>query len=186
VATRAEALRVKLACHQLEAGGQPRLHLAYWLGLTLRPQIPALGVGLHTEIVPPLFQSLGRSLLEAFGLDCVEVGALGAVTSARLYKELTATLPPPKIEFKLPGLHWHFVWSGLAMTGLPPPFWLMLVSQPFIIFSPFNPVAIAFALPPPQLASDVEPPRRTSSIFSHSVLGLQICGRSLPWPPHVP
>jgi hypothetical protein len=121
VATRAEALRVKLACHQLEARGQPQLHLAYWLGLTLRPQLPALGAGPHTEIVPPLFQSLGRSLLEAFGLDCVEVGALGAVTSARLYKELTATLPPPKIEFKLPGLQWRHVWSGLATAGLPPP-----------------------------------------------------------------
>jgi hypothetical protein len=32
VATRTEALRFKLACHQLEARGQPRLHLAYWLG----------------------------------------------------------------------------------------------------------------------------------------------------------
>jgi hypothetical protein len=92
VATRVEALRIKLACHQLEAGGQPWLLLAYWLGLTLRPQLPALGAGPHTEIIPPLFQSLGRSLLEAFGLNCVEVGALGAVTSDRLYKDL----PPPQ------------------------------------------------------------------------------------------
>jgi hypothetical protein len=54
---------------------------------------------------PPVSQFLGRSLLEAFDLDCVEVEALGTITAAGLYKELTDTLLPPKIEFKLPGLH---------------------------------------------------------------------------------
>jgi hypothetical protein len=45
----------KLATATLGVAGLPP-HLAFWIGLLLRPYLPALGSGLHAEDVPPMYK----------------------------------------------------------------------------------------------------------------------------------
>jgi hypothetical protein len=78
VASRAQALLAKQACHRIAAGGHPAAHIAYWLGHRLRHRLPALAAGPHTEVIPPQYQDLGRLLLEVFHLDGVETEHLEA------------------------------------------------------------------------------------------------------------
>jgi hypothetical protein len=42
LATRAEVILVRQGCHRLDQGGNPRGHLAYWLGISLKHHIPLL------------------------------------------------------------------------------------------------------------------------------------------------
>ncbi len=118
LATRAEALLVKQACHRLEQGGNPRGHLAYWLGISLRHHIPQLREGLNAEVLPGHWANLARLLKEALEMDCVDANSLGEVRAKELYQEWMTTPPPPKVEFKWQ-LSWGRVWARLAWTGLP-------------------------------------------------------------------
>jgi hypothetical protein len=96
IATRAQALLAKQACHRLAGGGgRPARHLAYWIGLRLRLYLPALGAGLHAEAIPPVYRDLSKLLIEVFALPSVSVNSLAEVTSKGLYTEFTSTLPRP-------------------------------------------------------------------------------------------
>ena len=53
IEVRARALLDKQACHRLAAGGWPRAHLSYWIGLPLLHFLPSLRAGPHVEN-PPL------------------------------------------------------------------------------------------------------------------------------------
>jgi hypothetical protein len=120
VATRAQALLAKQACHRIAGGGRLAAHIAYWLGLRLHHRIPALAAGPHTEVIPASYAALGRLLLDFLDLDDVDAAALGAVEAKSLYAAFTDTLPPLKVEVKQPEFDWRKVWSRLVSTGLPP------------------------------------------------------------------
>ncbi len=81
MATRAQALLAKQACHRLAGGGNPTAHIAYWMGLRLRDRLPALGGGPHAKDIPPAFKELATLLLEVFSLPEVSVASLADVTS---------------------------------------------------------------------------------------------------------
>lgn len=118
---RAEALLAKQACHRLAAGGRPRAHLSYWIGLRLLRHLPGLRKGLHTETTPPPFDDLANSLLRVFGLDFVRPENLKGVTSAALYKYFVKEPPPPppKIQLKHPSFPWAKIWGRLSLASLP-------------------------------------------------------------------
>jgi zinc-binding in reverse transcriptase len=120
VATRAQALLAKQACHRIAGGSLPAAHIAYWLGLRLRHHLPALAAGHHPEAIPASYAALGHLLLEVLDLEDVEAAALGAVEAKSLYAAFTDTLPPPKVEVKHPDIDWRKVWSRLVTPGLPP------------------------------------------------------------------
>ena len=119
VASRAQAMLAKQACHRLAAGGRPAAHLSFWLGLRLLRYLPGLRAGPHAEAIPAFYADLAALLLEVMALDCVEPANLEAVTAAGLYKEFTSTPPPPKVEAHLPDLPWVRIWGRLALGGLP-------------------------------------------------------------------
>ncbi len=119
IPSRAQALLAKQACHRLAAGGRPARHLAYWIGLRLRPYLPALGSGLHAEDIPPVYKDLSNLLIEVFGLPSVSVNSLADVSSKGLYMEFTSTLPRPKVEDRLPDLPWRIAWLRMAYPSLP-------------------------------------------------------------------
>jgi hypothetical protein len=119
VATRAQALLAKQACHRLANGGRPAGHLAYWLGITLRGHLPHLLNGPHADLVPTYMKNLATLLIEVFTLDVVEVGHLETVTAKIIYSEFLSTPPPPKVEYNRPRIGWPQVWSHLATIGLP-------------------------------------------------------------------
>ena len=106
VASRAQALLAKQACHRLAAGGRPFAHLAYWIGLRLKGHLASLGRGPHSEVIPAFMSDLSRLLLEVFELECVEVANLGAVAAKSVYAELLSTPTPPKVEAKWPAFCW--------------------------------------------------------------------------------
>ena len=91
---RAKALLLKQACHRLAAGGRPRAHLSYWLGLRLLRFIPGLRAGLHAERSPPQYSELAAGLVEVLGLEWVRPGNLREVRAADLYKSLKSDPPP--------------------------------------------------------------------------------------------
>ncbi len=119
-ASRAESLLAKQTLHLLAAGGRPASHLAYWMGQRIRDICPALGPGPHPEVLPPSMASLATLVREVVALDCVNPDHLGAAESRHIYKELTATLPPPKVELRHPRVDWDRAWTRLAKPGLPP------------------------------------------------------------------
>ncbi len=121
VAARALALLAKQACHRLAAGGRPRGHLSYWLGLKLLQCLPGLRVGLHAEQAPSQYLELAATLRRVLALDWVRPGGLEAVTAAGLYKEFVGERPAPKICNKLPANPWKRIWGRLAITALPQP-----------------------------------------------------------------
>ncbi len=81
ISSRAQALLAKQACHRLAAGGRPARHLAYWIGLRLRPYLPALGSGPHAVDILPAYKDLSNLLIEVFGLPSVSVSNLAEVSS---------------------------------------------------------------------------------------------------------
>jgi hypothetical protein len=119
VASRAQALLAKQACHRLAAGGPSAAHIAYWIGLRLRHRLPALARGPHAEAIPASYRDLGHLLLEVFELEEVDTSALAAVTAKDIYLAFTNTFPLPKIEYKMPQLGWRKIWSLLTASGLP-------------------------------------------------------------------
>jgi hypothetical protein len=121
--TRAQALLVKQAAHQLGAGGQAALHLSYWLGAGLQPHfLEILAPGPYLEgRPPPQFSDLGGLILEALSLPCVEAGSLLDTKSALVYKAWTETTPTPRIERIQPDLPWDLTWPRLAGPFLDPP-----------------------------------------------------------------
>jgi len=120
VASRAQAMLAKQACHRLAGAGQPAAHLSFWLGLRLLHYFPGFRTGLHAEVMPTLYADLAALLLEVLAFDFVEPAHLGAVTAAAIYIEFTSTPPPPKVEAHLPDLPWSRIWGRLALGGLPP------------------------------------------------------------------
>jgi hypothetical protein len=119
VASRAQALLAKQACHRLAAGSPSAAHITYWIGLRLRHHLPALAHGPHAEAIPASYRDLGRLLLEVFELEEVDTSALAAVIAKDIYFAFTDTLPLPKIEYKKPHLGWRKIWSLLTASGLP-------------------------------------------------------------------
>jgi len=120
VATRAQSLLAKQACHRLAGGGRPAAHLSYWIGLRLRDHLPAIGLGPNAEAAPAFMVNLSRLLLKVFALECVDLNALDCVAAREVYLELKADPLSPKIEARLPALGWNRIWCRLAVTGLPP------------------------------------------------------------------
>ncbi len=118
-ASRAEALLGKQTLHLIANGGRAAGHLAYWLGQRVRDLWPALGPGPHPEVLPPSMASLATLVRELTSLDCVDPANPRASESKKIYKELTATLPPPKVELRQPGIDWRSSWVRLAKPGLP-------------------------------------------------------------------
>ena len=100
-------------------GGRPARHIAYWVGLRLRHLLPDLGAGLHAEDIPPFYKDLASLLEEVLTLPGVNTAALLDVSSKFIYGQFTATLPPPKIEARLPDLPWRLIWGRLAGSSLP-------------------------------------------------------------------
>ncbi len=119
VASRAEALLAKQTCHLIAQGGRAAGHLAYWLGQRLREVLPVLGPGLHAEVLPPSMAYLACVIREICDLDCVDREDLQATESKKIYKELTSTLPPPKVELRRPEVDWSSAWIRLSKPGLP-------------------------------------------------------------------
>ena len=119
IEVRARALLNKQVCHRLAAGGRPRAHLSYWIGLRLLRFLPGLRAGPHAENPPPHYIDLASSLLQVFDLDFVRPNRLEAVTSASLYKALVPEPPPPKIQLRLPTFPWPRIWGRLSLASLP-------------------------------------------------------------------
>jgi hypothetical protein len=113
--TRAQAMLAKQACRHLAAGGRPALHLAYWLGISLQGLLPVLAsAGLMVDGDPPAqYADLLTLLREVFTLSCVDTANLQLVTSRDIYRELTCTLPTPRIERVRRDLPWHHIWPRL-------------------------------------------------------------------------
>ncbi len=120
--TRAQSMLVKQACRQLADGGRPALHLAYWIGFSLRGLYPALASAGLTLVdqPPPQYAGLLDLLRETFTLDCVNTNSLQETQSAAIYKEWTLTLPTPRVERVTPDLPWDIIWPRLALPGLRP------------------------------------------------------------------
>ena len=118
--TRAQSMLTKQACRHLAAGGRPALHLAYWLGISLRGLLPQLAsAGLMVEGDPPRqYGDLLDLLREAFSLDCIDINNLQEAKSAAIYKEWTLTLPTPLVERTRPDLPWHLIWPRLEGPSL--------------------------------------------------------------------
>ena len=121
VEARALALLAKQACHRLAAGGRPRGHLSYWLGLRLLRQIPGLRAGLHAERAPPQYADLAATLRRVLDLEGVRPDRLEAVTAAGLYKSLVREGAAPKICLRLQAYPWPRIWGRLALPALPQP-----------------------------------------------------------------
>ena len=121
IETRARALLAKQACHRLAAGGRPRTHLSYWIGLRLLRPLPGLRSGLHAETPPSHYADLATLLLQVLDLDFVRPNRLKEVNSAALYKALLPDPPPPKIQLRLPTFPWPRIWGRLALPCLPQP-----------------------------------------------------------------
>jgi exonuclease III len=122
LATRAEALLAKQACHRISEGGNPRAHISYWLGLSLRRDLPDLRQGLNAEFLPGHWVALAKLLQEVLRQEEVEADQLWAVTAKDLYKSWVSTPPHPKIEQKMADFHfnWTRIWARLSWVGLPP------------------------------------------------------------------
>ena len=75
----------------------PALHLAYWLGISLKALLPAMASAGATMVGNPAghYADLLTLRKEIFSTDCIDTGCLQLAKSAAIYKELTATLPPP-------------------------------------------------------------------------------------------
>ena len=120
--TRAQSMLAKQACRHLASRGHPALHLGYWLGTSLAnllPTVPSAGLMLPGQ-PPPQYAGLLDLLREVFSLECVNTARLEDVQSAKIYKELTATLPTPRIERVSPDLPWDIIWPRLRCPGLDP------------------------------------------------------------------
>lgn len=117
IQSRAQALLAKQACHRLAGGGNPALHLQYWIGLTLRRELPDLAVGPHAEIPTKRMKIVAGLIREVLSSDDYCPETLGVVTSKALYVDFTSTPPPPKIEEKLPHLPWRKIWNRLLWVG---------------------------------------------------------------------
>ena len=121
VSSKALALRLKHFCKILASPEDDMSYrkMKYWLGQSMGRWLPKLLPGPHFE-APPLFY---RKLREDFVQNIVgvfEMEDLDCVTSKTVYAELTSTLPPPKIETKLPldptieGANWDDIWTRLC------------------------------------------------------------------------
>ncbi len=75
----------------------PALRLAYWLGISLKALLPAMASAGILMVGNPAghYADLLTLLKEIFSSDCIDTGCLQEAKSAAIYKELTATLPPP-------------------------------------------------------------------------------------------
>jgi hypothetical protein len=122
LATRAEALLGKQACHRISEGGNRHAHISYWLALSLRQNLPDLRQGLNAEILPGHWVALAKLLKEVLRQEEVEADQLWGVTAKELYKSWMSTPPHSKIEQKLADFHfnWTRIWSRLSWVGLPP------------------------------------------------------------------
>jgi hypothetical protein len=69
---------------------------------------------------PAQYASLLDLLREVFSLDCITTANLQEAKSAKIYKELTATLPTPRIVRVQPDLPWDSIWPRLQSPGLDP------------------------------------------------------------------
>jgi hypothetical protein len=105
-------------CHRIAAGGDPAAQIAYWMGLRLRHKLPALAAGPQAEVIPPAFHGLDTLLLEVLDLEEVDIGHLSEVSAKTIYATVTETLPPAKIETKMPDISWSRTWTYLQTAGL--------------------------------------------------------------------
>ena len=118
--SRAQAMWAKQACWALGGDTQAGLHLAYWLGPSLEASFPDLVRPQHARTCPALLAGLAPLLEELTAFGTVEAASPAAITAKAIYIAFTDTLPPPKVEFKLPDLQWPLVWGRLWRRGLPP------------------------------------------------------------------
>jgi hypothetical protein len=103
IQSRAEALLAKQACHRLVGGGACPPHRL--LGGSPPPPSSSGSWGWPPCGGHPHFYKALASLLEkVLALPGVNTAALLDVTSKFIYEQFTATLPPPKIEARLPEL----------------------------------------------------------------------------------
>jgi exonuclease III len=113
IRSKADALFVKQTCRILaDKEGLGRMHLGYWVGLYLGNMFPDLRSGPHGERTPPYYVHLRRLLEEMVDLELVDIENLEAVQVKMVYRGLTETLPPPKVELKYP-LPWDIVWERI-------------------------------------------------------------------------
>ena len=122
IEVRARALLDKQACPRLPAGGWPRAHLSYRIGLSLLRFLNDLRAGPHDETPPPCYADLAESLFKVFDLDFVRPNSLQAVTSASLCVQSPHPRAPPlKIQLRLPSFPWNRIWGHLSLASLTQP-----------------------------------------------------------------
>lgn len=86
----------------------------------MEASFPALVRPQHAAACPPLLAALAPLLEELTAFGTVEAASPAAITAKAIYIIFTDTLPPPKVEFKLPDFPWPLVWGRLWRRGLPP------------------------------------------------------------------
>ena len=113
-------MRAKQACRHLAAGGQPALHLAFWLSPVPDTEIPLMAPagGVFVGQTPPQYSGLHDLLSEVIGLSCIDTGRLQDAQSAAIYKEFMETPPTPQIERARPDIPWDWAWPRLTGPGL--------------------------------------------------------------------
>jgi hypothetical protein len=119
IATRANALFITQLCRVLKIDSAYRDHLSYWIGLSLRIQIPGLRGGLNAQTVTPYFRHIISLLKEVIDLNIVNPDRLEFVRTKIIYKELMSDPPPPKILSVYPGIDWERVFKNLMSPVIP-------------------------------------------------------------------
>ena len=114
IRTKADSLFIKQACRMLsEPNGRSLSHVKYWIGLYLADYLPDLRAGPHSERLPSHYRHFKRLLVEMFEGGFVDPNQLQRFRVKDLYKELTTTLPPPKIVYKYRDLPWETIWKNI-------------------------------------------------------------------------
>ena len=113
IRSKAEALFIKQSCRMLaDLEGRSFKHIKYWIGLYLSDFFPTLRPGAHSETIPKFYQVFKNLITEALREGIVSPHQLEKVRVKEVYRELTNTLPPPKVIYKY-DLPWATVWENI-------------------------------------------------------------------------
>ena len=109
----ADSLLFSQCVRLINSGDKKSLqHLSLWLSDLLGELIPGLGQVDSAAVIPEYFNHIGELFAEMMISDSLTAGSLKSITNKMVYREMTSSLPPPKVVMES-DLDYKLTWYRL-------------------------------------------------------------------------